>query len=151
MRHAGQPRRRIYGVRGWLVLAALLGLFAMHGLSAHGSSTQAAASTAVGGHGGHAGEESAPVEMPTMAAETGPAGERVAGSGGQSSGHHHLALIGLCLAVLAGARTAYALLRRRLGGSGTPAFVSFAELLTAPAARRFRDPPCLFRLAVQRC
>ncbi|MEO5852868.1 MAG: DUF6153 family protein [Nocardioides sp.] len=133
-------RRRIHGIRGWLALAALLGLVAMHGLSMHGAG--ATETSMVGAHAGH--------EM--SGSLTAAAGDPSPGSRGDpGQGHHHLMLMGLCLAVLAGAATAYALLRRRLRGGWTPRLVSYAAWAAAPAARRFRDPPCLYRLSVQRC
>ena len=136
-------RRRIHGIRGWLALAALLGLVAMHGLSMHGASATEA--SMVGAHHARAGHE-------MSAAPSAAAGDPdSAGRGDSGQGHHHLMLMGLCLAVLAGAATAYALLRRRLPGGWTPRSASYAASAAAPAARRFRDPPCLYRLSVQRC
>lgn len=141
MRRLRRSRRRAPGIRGWLVLAALLGLFAMHGLSVHGSSTRAVASTEVSaGHAGHQSATGTPAD---------PAVEH--GAGDRDPGHHHLALMGLCLAVLAGAVAAYSLLRRRPHRGWTPEVTALVGLVAAPAARRFRDPPCLFRLSVQRC
>jgi len=120
-----------------LVLIALLGLLAMHGLSAHGAAPAGAATQAGAAH--------AHADHPTSPADD----DARAGTGGAEPGHHHLALMGLCLAVLAGALAAWSLLRRRLGVGWTPA-VAIAPV-RAPGARRLHGPPCLHLLSIQRC
>lgn len=145
MRRSERSRRRVSGISGWLVLAALLGLFAMHGLGAHGSTSPAAATAEAGAaHAVHAGHQSG---MPGTAGM----GDPGSGPDDQGSGHDHLALVGLCLAVLTGALAAFALPRPGGRRGWSPPVALLAELRNAPAARRFRDPPCLFRLSVQRC
>ncbi|WP_377326144.1 DUF6153 family protein [Pimelobacter simplex] len=125
-----------------VTLAALAGLFAMHGMADHG-----VASVAV------------PVPAPltaTGAHHDAPAGEHGGqhgdGHGGGGTSGHGMAELCLALLVLAAAglaagllacgRPLLRLLLRRLPPRG--------QVVVARAAR-FRDPPDLLRLSVQRC
>ncbi|HEY0951007.1 DUF6153 family protein [Nocardioides sp.] len=129
--------------RRWVVLAALLGLLAMHGLATHGTS-----------HRAHVSESMAPVSaehigspMAEAGAATGPTAsrspyvERDNGPGGASALCLAVLLAGIGLAVLLGRRRGVV----RARGASPAAFGHPAR------ARRDRDPPCLFTLSVQRC
>lgn len=119
-----------------VTLAALAGLFAMHGMADHGVA-------------------SAPVPLPASLAATGAHHDAPTGAhgdkhdGGGISGHG-MAELCLALLVLAAAGLAAGVLAR-----GRPLLVLRRlaprwRVLVARAAR-FRDPPDLFRLSVQRC
>lgn len=141
--HAAAALRRLCGA------AALLGLFAMHGLAAHGTA-----------HAGHpmpsqagiaasapltAGHHADPPIAGQVATDPAPsaAGDRWHDTG-------LLGLAALCLAaLLVGAAL---LLRLGRGAAAAPADRSPTPRASGrPArARRDRDPPCLFALSVQR-
>lgn len=146
-----RPGRRAAPAVARLVLwvGAFAGLFAMHGLNDHGvsheishhSSAVVAASSDTGhaGHGHLAPAVSSPdggVGRLGLAGQEGPSPEGMAS---------------LCLAVLAVAvflvvavvvRRPWGVLGRR-SASGQPG--------TATPLGRERDPPCLYRLSIQRC
>lgn len=125
-----------------VTLAALAGLFAMHGMADHGVASVPAPLTATGAHHG---------------APTGAHGDQHGDQygdehgGGGMSGHGMaelclallvLAAAGLAAGLLARGRPLLRLLLRRLPPRG--------QVVVARAAR-FRDPPDLLRLSVQRC
>jgi hypothetical protein len=126
-------------------VAVLLGLFAMHGLAGHGTA-----------HQGHADSSMlvASAAGPTHASmtthheghEAPPAGTR----GDRDPDSGFVGLAGLCLAVLLiGVVLALVL------GRGIPIHRGRGRAGRAFApptrARRYRDPPCLFALSIQRC
>jgi len=127
-------------LRGVFGVAALLGLFAMHGLAAHGTA-----------HEGHAGEP-----MAVMTAVVHSSGHSMTPSGMTSSPAHDgsdgglLGVAGMCLAVL----LVGAVLAVLLGRGAVLADLRDATVRAvgwAPRSRRDRDPPCLFALSIQRC
>lgn len=113
------------GARLLVTVAALAGLFAMHGLADHGmpSAPIAAASVAADHGGHHEPEPGAPVS--------------------HGAAEICLALLGLAF-VLVVALTRGGVLLRPFRGTTT------RWRALAPRAR-FRDPPDLFGLSVQRC
>ena len=128
-----------------LLLTALAGLFAMHGLPGHGMAGPDEMTVAVG-HPvvpmAHNGETSASV--PTDAGATRTSVQQ------QTNGDHDLGLLGLCLAVLAAALV-LGWPRRRHPGHSPFGWLPPRSLTVA--LRRARPPqsPDLFALSVQRC
>jgi len=134
---------RCVASRRWVVLAALLGLLAMHGLGAHGTA-----------HRAHASESMAPVSTGHSAP---PTADGRAATSAPASGSPYaeqdpglLGVSALCLAVLlVGVGLAVVLGRRR---AVVPTRTSTPDAITTPVrGRRDRDPPCLFALSIQRC
>jgi hypothetical protein len=139
---AAAALRRVCGV------AALLGLFAMHGLAVHGAA-----------HAGHGADP-----IPSVVTDQGHhdhgtgAGAAMADtrngprSGATQEGGPDLELLGfagLCLAVLLAGIAAAVLLSGRIR---LPRRAGSANAHGWPArSRRDRDPPCLFALSIQRC
>jgi hypothetical protein len=138
--------------RTWWAAAALLAIFAMHGLATHASAAGPAALPAPAGeptasaHTGHTGPAaSAPVGGEVLAEAATWAPTR------HADDHGAMQLLGLCLAVLASAaivllgfaRTAHGLvaLLPRVAGSRTP----------PTAARHDLGPPDLHSLSILRC
>jgi hypothetical protein len=138
--------------RTWWAAAALLAIFAMHGLATHTSAAGPAALPAPAGeptasaHTGHTGPAaSAPVGDQVLAEAATWAPTR------HADDHGAMQLLGLCLAVLASAaivllgfaRTAHGLvaLLPRVAGSRTP----------PTAARHDLGPPDLHSLSILRC
>jgi hypothetical protein len=116
-------------MRQLLATVALLGLFAMHGLSDHGTSE----------HLGMVGDEQAMAHaQPAVAAAEMPAG------------HSDMGAVGLCLAVLVAAVLGFAAVRLRLLSSWLP-WSSYRDRRWAVVAGRDRDPPDLVHLSIQRC
>lgn len=121
-----------------VTLAALAGLFAMHGMADHGVASVPAPLTATGAH--H--------DAPTGAHGDQHGDEH--GGGGMS--RHGMAELCLALLVLAAAGLAAGLLAR-----GRPLLRLLLRRLpprgkvVVARAARFRDPPDLLRLSVQRC
>ena len=141
----GVPNRRSHGrmvVRLLVFAAALVGLFAMHGLSDHGAASHDMAPmnpavTAMGHTGQMAGDS-----------REATAGAR-ATAGDPGEGSPGMAMAGLCLAVLAGAVMAFLALRPQ----GSVALLMSLAWSFVPARLsgcRDRDPPCLFQLSVLR-
>ena len=134
---------------GWaarlLVFAgALMGLFAMHGLSDHGAAShdmRAAMNPAVTAisHAGHAANAAVGETGDALTGTAEPPGE-------QSPG---MAMAGLCLAVVAGAVIGFLLLRQHRAVVFMPP-TPLALVAARPSAPRDRDPPCLFELSVLR-
>lgn len=117
-----------------VTLAALAGLFAMHGMADHGVASVPVPLTATGAH---------------HDAPTGAHGDEHGGGGLSGHGMAELCLAllvlaaaGLAAGLLARGRPLLRLLLRRLPPRG--------QVVVARAAR-FRDPPDLLRLSVQRC
>jgi Family of unknown function (DUF6153) len=138
--HAATTLRRVCGV------AALLGLFAMHGLAVHGAMhaghgadpMPAVAVFADHGHGmGDIAQADTRDESRSSASqERGPSPELVS-------------FAGLCLAILL-AGAAAAIFRSRF--IRLPRLPDLAAVQGWPSrSRRDRDPPCLFALSIQRC
>lgn len=121
--HSG--RRRLLGLA--VVVVALAGLFAMHGLSTHGVADPPAPGMSM--HADHGGDPS---------------------DGGLPGDDHQHDVLLLCLALLAAGVVVLAV---RRGWVRWPTRkVSTARSLTTPrAARRDRDPPDLRALSIQRC
>lgn len=131
-------------LRGVCGAAALIGLFAMHGLAAHGTS-----------HQEHLAEPMVMVaedhDDMLVVTDHATAERTVSGSLGDGApGPGLLGLAGMCLAVLLAGVVLAVLLGRRVAvqshrdrgsrASGWP-----------HRSRRDRDPPCLLALSVQRC
>jgi hypothetical protein len=139
-RHGGRGR---LAVRLLVFAGALLGLFAMHGLSDHGASahqmshaTMSPAMVAMA-HTDHAAAAPTPIEDAVTSGSVPPE---------DSPG---MAMAGLCLAVLAAAVIGFLLLRPNHALDFTrPLHRDFVP--TPLAALRDRDPPCLFELSIQR-
>jgi hypothetical protein len=141
--------------RTWWAAAALLAIFAMHGLATHASAAGPAALpapapaaqgtvTSHAAHGTHAAHSPAPV-----AAELAEAATWTATSHGDD--HHAMQVLGLCLAVLATA--AIALLRAARTRPGLVALLPRAPGRRTPpaAARHDLGPPDLHSLSILRC
>jgi len=111
------------------VTVALLGLFAMHGLSDHGTSE----------HLGMVGDEQvmAPAHATSVTAD-------------EPAGHAEMGIGGLCLAVLVAAVLGFAVVRLRLMGFLRPGPPP-ADRRWSVGAGRDRDPPDLVHLSIQRC
>ncbi|UUW91158.1 DUF6153 family protein [Nocardioides sp. WV_118_6] len=135
--HGGLLLRRVL-----VALAALAGLFAMHGMADHGvaSATLPAATAAMATMAGH------------DAGSTGHHDGTGDGTDDGSGGGHSGTMAELCLAllVLAAAGLAAGLLSRGRPLLALRPAPTRWRVLIARAAR-FRDPPDLFRLSVQRC
>lgn len=127
-------------------VAALLGLFAMHGLAVHGAT-----------HGGHGTE---PTPSVIAVADHGHdqddvtmADTRVApapdAAPERAPGPELMGFAGLCLAVLLVGAVAALLLRRPVR---VPRRADSVPARGWPSrSRRDHDPPCLFALSIQRC
>lgn len=126
--HGGLLLRRVL-----VTLAALAGLFAMHGMADHGVASAPLPATAA---------------MATMAGHDAGSTGHHDGSGGGHSGT--MAELCLALLVLAAAGLAAGLLSRGRPLLALRPAPTRWRVLIARAAR-FRDPPDLFRLSVQRC
>lgn len=145
-----------------MLLATLAGLFAMHGMSDHGTMHHGSLET-------HA--PAAPVEAVDLA----PASHAMAGDGhgaaavseivgltgaavvalGAAASNGALdaglhAALGLCLAILAGAAI-MALRRLRTWSSPLTDTLGDAGRLVLPSRARAPDPPDLYALSIQRC
>lgn len=120
-----------------MLLVALVGLFAMHGLSDHGASAHVSVTPAESSMAGHSMAATSS-EPPAAGTEDDPAG------------HSELALAGLCLAILVAAVLGFGFARRRV-----MAYLGMWAPRLARAWSRFpgrdRDPPDLIRLSIQRC
>ena len=108
---------------------ALLGLFAMHGLSDHGTSE----------HLGMVGDQQ--VTMPAHSAGN---------AADEPAGDSDMGIAGLCLAILVGAVLGFAVVRLRLMSFFRP-WPPRADRRWSVGAGRDRDPPDLVHLSIQRC
>lgn len=130
------------GVRLIMSAAALAGLFAMHGMSDHGSSHFAHAPIGTAemamSHAKHVADE---VSNVTEVAST---FDKTLAQGSPSMG-----MAGLCLAVLAGAIIG-GLLSRPHRGVVLTRHLPLPPVSALPPGCRDRDPPCLFELSVLR-
>jgi len=139
--------------RTWWAAAALLAIFAMHGLATHAGAagpaalpapaTQVTAATD-GAHGAHHSDGAAGGdEVLAEAASWSASGHR--------DDHHAMQVLGLCLAVLATA--AIALLRAARDRPGLVALLPRATGARTPpaAARHDPAPPDLHSLSILRC
>lgn len=130
--------------RTWWAAAALLAIFAMHGLATHASAAGPAALPAPAAHSSHS-SHSAPVgdevraEAATWAAT------------GHAEDHHAMQVLGLCLAVVATA--AIALLKLARTESGLVALLPRAAGRRTPPTAASHDlgPPDLHSLSILRC
>jgi hypothetical protein len=141
---ATRPSRRLaYVTRLGLLAGTFVGLFAMHGLATHGTV-----------HADTVGD--LPMAMRGMLHEThaGSVGPSLTGQQGPLEDHGHdggTGLLGLCLAVLAGALAGLLWVRSTRAAIVTSQR-ALRDLASTPlAALRDRDPPCLFELSIQRC
>lgn len=137
MVHAVTALRTLCGV------AALLGVFAMHGLAAHGTA-----------HQGHASElmgmVSAEHDDAAMTMDHGSKDSQVASTSGDRTPDPALfGLASLCLAVLLIGIALAVVLGRGLAVERSRGLTSRAGGRPT-RARRDRDPPCLFALSIQR-
>jgi hypothetical protein len=139
--------------RTWWAAAALLAIFAMHGLATHASAAGPAALPAPAAqgttpthaaHGAHAAHSPAAVDEELAEAATWSATSH-------GDDHHAMQVLGLCLAVLATAAIAL------LGAARTrPGLVALLPRATGPptppaAARHDLGPPDLHSLSILRC
>jgi hypothetical protein len=128
-------------IRTWWAAAALLAIFAMHGLAAHAGThdPMPQTSTSVGdaGHAGHAGR---------ALATDGP------GAVEHGEPGHEMAVLGMCLAVLA-TSALMALLRLGRPRSGLLRLLPRAATASSYATRVRTSlaPPDLHALSVLRC
>ena len=136
-----------------MLLVALAGLFAMHGLSDHGAaghlytqaSTTSAGDAAPASHGTSEHGAAGHMDRATGRASTDSANDPM------PQGGHGAGLMGLCLAVLAAALTlVLAAARTHRRPLFTTANAGWA-LPTLLARARDPDPPDLRRLSIQRC
>ena len=134
-----------------VLVAALLGLFVMHGLAAHGTAyAPSPGGLAVGG--ANVGDPFAVHDPPSHHRSEGGTGG-VGGSGGQDpQDGSEASLLGLCLAVLAAAVIGVVgLCRRRARTRLRLGSAAVVGAFPPPAASRDRDPPFLHALSIQRC
>jgi hypothetical protein len=127
--------------RTWWAAAALLAIFAMHGLATHASDAGPAALPAPAAQSTAATHEAHVAHAEAAAwSATGHAGD-----------HHAMQVLGLCLAVLATA--AIALLRAARTRPGLVALLPRATGARTPpsAARHDLGPPDLHSLSILRC
>jgi hypothetical protein len=132
-------------------VAALLGLFAMHGLAGHGTAHQGYADSSML-MASAAGPTDASMTTHHEGHEAPPAdtrGDRDPDSG-SGSGSSFLGLAGLCLAVLLIGIVLAVVLGRRIPIKGDRRR-EWRASGQPMRARRYRDPPCLFALSIQRC
>lgn len=169
------PRAAELAARWFVLLAALVGLFAMHGLSDHGtgpaplttaSATVGTASAAAGvasdarsapvpddAAGAHA--SGTPAEATTAAG--GCDGSCHAGHGdnhpgGPSGGGHDMGLMGLCLAILVAALlSAVAAYDHWWTAFRRTLGALVSRVAVTVATSRGLDPPDLHRLSIARC
>jgi hypothetical protein len=141
--------------RTWWAAAALLAIFAMHGLATHASAAGPAALPAPAGeptasaHTGHTGH--------TGPAASAPVGDEVRAeaatwaAAGHAEDHHAMQVLGLCLAVVATA--AIALLRLARTEPGLVALLPRAAGRRTPPTAASHDvgPPDLHSLSILRC
>ena len=136
----GRVSREVTAARLAMLVVALGGLFAMHGMSDHGT-----AHHAVSGAEHAANRHSSPVAEGALTDE--PKAAEVAeksSSGSSSTG----GLAAVCMAILVAA-AGWGLQRRR-AGSVNPVLGTRSET-TSRARGRDRDPPSLVQLAIHRC
>lgn len=162
------------GARLLVLLAALAGLFAMHGMSDHGTTHHGSSPTHQASQAVPAMQGTQWIQAATMAAHTASAAPaaglhravhesaddreimsdlvataKVAATGDVLDDGLHVAM-GLCLAILAAA-VALALRRLRTWAHPlTPALLDTLQRLL-PARARAPDPPDLHALSIQRC
>lgn len=150
------PRRRRRRARPWaarlLLLGALAGLFAMHGLGGHGTAmtedamaAMSAAAPATGTSGGHHAAPAGGTATAGPAATVGPVLSAADPLGGTPLDH---AAMVMCLAILLLA-AALALARAAPAVALAPLPRPTASVL--PRRTRSPDPPDLSRLCVLRC
>jgi hypothetical protein len=133
--------------RTWWAAAALLALFAMHGLATHASAAGPAVLPAPAAHGSHS----------THSAHSAPVGDEVRAEAaawsatGHAGDHHVMQVLGLCLAVVATA--AIALLRFARLEAGLVALLPRAAGRPTPPTAASHDlgPPDLHSLSILRC
>lgn len=126
-------------IRTWWAVAALLALFAMHGLATHATAAELPAPS----HGVHGMHEVHDAHGDAVGLELPPAEH--------GSDDHAMSVLGLCMAALA--TTAIALLARTLPGRGLLALLPRATTVASRAVGVVRAPraPDLHALSVLRC
>lgn len=125
-----------------MLLVTLAGLFAMHGLSDHGTAGPGEMAMVESGHTGHA-------EMTGGDTAAQPARDGMGSS--QQSPHHDMGLLGLCLAIgVAVFALAIALLLLQVVRVRALLPAQLSSLLGSVSSRVPR-PPNLFALSIQRC
>lgn len=157
MSPAAQRRGANHRTLGWLLIPALLlGLLWMHGLATHAGGAHDASSMPISSSDSHsAGSQDSAATTSQGGVARGP-GENArsmatAGAGGDQGSAG--AVVGLCLAVLAGALIALLFVsgRRRLGQFQGLVFVQAARSLRRPTRARDPDSRSLATLCVVRC
>lgn len=124
-----------------LVVAALAGLFAMHGLGDHGTMHHEPTGDLMGSLAATSHAEDAM----SASAALDPAHDDGSAPEGAGTG-----IVGLCLAVLTGALLGLAWLRARSGRLVIERWTP-RDTWSLSAAPRDRDAPSPFRLSIQRC
>jgi hypothetical protein len=133
--------------RTWWAAAALLAIFAMHGLATHASAAGPAALPAPAAHSSHSSHSSHPA----------PVGDEVRAEAAtwaatrHADDHGAMQVLGLCLAVVATA--AIALLRLARTEPGLVALLPRAAGRRTPPTAASHDvgPPDLHSLSILRC
>lgn len=152
-RRAGLPVGRLL-----VLLAALAGLFAMHGMSDHGTMQHGASDS----HGSAMGSQRPEVLMQVVGGHlavdavfaspigtvVGVIGSAAVADGAVDGGLH--AAMAMCLAILAGAAV-LALRRARMWSTPIARAVLGAESRLVPPRARAPDPPDLHALSIHRC
>lgn len=150
-RTADKRAARTSAARLVVVVAALAGLFAMHGMSEHGvmhhSSTPMPAMTAIAVESATAGSTVAISAMDADLLRSAP--EAATRSIGDADGDPGMAMM-LCLAILIGMAVFFMRHRSMRAISAVREAVSVASLRIARRTRE-PDPPDLISLCIQRC
>jgi hypothetical protein len=158
MTRTSTAERRTSLVRLLLLVGAVVGLFAMHGLGAHGASHHPGPLAVDSHHAGAAvpagmsdpvpGKQSR--QLSSTASSIGGTASSSTPARATAPGETGSGLVGLCMAVLAGVLFALAGPRAwgRLRAAVTLRLVAGLRLA---AAARERDPPLLVRLSICRC
>ena len=134
------------------LLVALVGLFAMHGLSDHGAAGHLeGAGVVVAAH--HSTPSHAPLtDLESMSSTSEPVVGAVAAAmpSGMGGPGHDLGTAGLCLAVMAVGLLLAAAVRHAWADNGPGRLLSLPSV-GAALRPRAPDPPDLVQLSVQRC
>jgi hypothetical protein len=143
---SGQTRLLRVGLGRFLVpLAALAGLFAMHGMSDHGTAGPGAVA---GISATRAASALAPTDMPVTSAGHHQIGDELPS---WPSHEHGIDVAGLCLAIIGAVLLIGSALVRRWHNT-LPAWpLGFSRGLVTAACRRAAKPPDLLALSIQRC
>ena len=152
------PRKRRVGFsagRSLVLLAALAGLFAMHGMSDHGMSHGNMADGVLSSSNAHlAMSPVSPMSPMAVGASAVAAGAVEAASEAASEAVPDAGMalaMGLCLAVLAGVVVLLLGASGRWWSAGLVRAILARPRAWSPAGARDPDPPDLFALSIQRC